>query len=134
MSIEIKIFFLNSSYFLKAICSLGNSFLKLPSSLIMIHPFSIHGQKLTGHFILLLSLFQSLSLLTLNLIVLNWSETLLILCQLTSTHNRNWCSLCDSSLRTTITECITQFFIPTKKTKQRCSQMILILMILKIHC
>ena len=51
MSIKIRIFFINSSYFLKAICSSGNSFLKLPSFLIMIHPFSIHGQKLTGHFI-----------------------------------------------------------------------------------
>ena len=50
MGIKIRIFSLNSSYFLKAIWSSGNSFLKLPSSLIMIHPFSIHEQKLTGHF------------------------------------------------------------------------------------
>ena len=32
------------SYFSKALWSSGNSFLKLLSSLIIIHPFSIHGK------------------------------------------------------------------------------------------
>ena len=50
MSIKIRTFFLNSSYFLKSIWTSGNSFLKDPSSLMMIHPKSNCKQKLTTHF------------------------------------------------------------------------------------
>ena len=49
MSIKIRTFFLNSSYFLKSIWTSGNSFLKDPSSLMMIHPKSNCKQKLTSH-------------------------------------------------------------------------------------
>ena len=51
MSIKIRTFFLNSSYFLKSIWTSGNSFLKDPSSLMMIHPKSNCKQKLTTHFL-----------------------------------------------------------------------------------
>ena len=51
MSIKIRILFLNFSYFLKSTWTSGNSFLKDPSSLMMIHPKSNRKQKLTSHFI-----------------------------------------------------------------------------------